>query len=91
MGRAESYVESYIIERVKAMGGTTRKVTYQGRSGSPDRWCFLPGGRLIIIEAKSKVGRLSAIQKSEIEDLKALGFSVFVVHTREEVDAALKA
>lgn len=89
MGRAEAHVEKYLVRRVEEMGGITRKVVYQGRKGSPDRWCFLPHGRLLIIECKSDVGKLSPGQVLEIDRLKQMGQQVHVVSTREEVDEAL--
>lgn len=89
MGRAENYVERYLIARVQELGGDTRKVVYQGRKGSPDRWCFLPGGKLVIVECKSSVGQLSRQQAREIEWLTEIGQKVYVAYTREQVDEIL--
>ena len=91
MGRSENKVESHIQVRTATAGGKTRKVIYQGQKGAPDQWCFLPGGRLLIIEAKATDGRLSQQQADEIEQLKALGFSAHVAYSKEEVDAIFDA
>lgn len=83
----EAPIEEHLIKRVAEAGGFTRKVVYQGRRGAPDRHCYLPGGRLLIVECKRpQGGELSALQVREIKKLAALGFEVHVVSTKEQVD-----
>lgn len=43
MSARESTVEDHLIERVKALGGHTRKVKWIGRNKAPDRRVMLPG------------------------------------------------
>lgn len=38
----ESTIEQYLVDRVKAMGGEVRKVSWIGRRGAPDRLVMLP-------------------------------------------------
>lgn len=90
MGAPEALVENYLCRRVEALGGFTRKVTYQGRRGSPDRWCFLPGGVLLIVECKAPGGRLSALQTVELATLTKQGFTAVSVFSRDEVDSLLE-
>lgn len=83
----EDVIEAHLIKRVEEAGGFTRKVIYQGRRGAPDRHCYLPGGRLVIVECKRpEGGELSALQVREIKRLKRLGFDVHVVDTKEQID-----
>ena len=83
----ESLIEKHLIATVKARGGFTRKVVYQGRKGAPDRWCFFPNGKLVIIELK-KLGEKPRIdQEVEIEKLREMGQRVFVVDCKEQIDA----
>lgn len=89
MGKPEAKVEQYVVAQVEQRGGTTRKVTYQGSRGSPDRWCFFKGGRLCMIECKADKGRVSAVQEQAIQMLRDYGFKVYVCRSREDVDAAL--
>lgn len=89
MGSAEAKVEKYLVEQVKRLGGEALKVTYQGRAGAPDRWCFIPGGILIIVETKAKGGRLSALQKKHLAWFTKMGFSAHCVYSREQVDEIL--
>lgn len=42
MTARESEVEAYFVERVKALGGYTRKVKWLGRNKAPDRRAGLP-------------------------------------------------
>ena len=90
MGRAEAPIERYLLDRVAEYGGITRKVVYQGRQGSPDRWCFFPGGILLIVECKSPSGEISRQQSAEIEVLRKLGQSVHVVNSKEAIDEMLE-
>lgn len=89
MGKPESHVEDYLRKRVQELGGRYRKVTYQGRRGAPDQWCFFPDGLLLIVECKSDAGELEPIQKHEIRTLRAMGQKVFVAYSRPEVDEIL--
>lgn len=38
----ESKIETYLVERVKELGGEVRKVRFIGRRGAPDRLVMLP-------------------------------------------------
>lgn len=88
----ESSVESYLVAQVKAHGGDTRKVTYQGRKGAPDRWCFFPGGRLLIVECKRpNKNKLDPLQEIEVNWLQGMGFRATWLNTKEQVDEVLKA
>lgn len=87
----ESAVEKYLCDRVREAGGFTRKVVYQGRKGAPDRHCYLPGGKLIIAECKRpEGGKLHPLQEAEINKLKAVGFEVHVINTKEQVDGLFR-
>ena len=90
MGRKENKVEAYLQKRVAERGGFTRKVTYQGRAGAPDQWCFFPGGRLLIVECKAEDGTLDALQAQEILQLLRYGFDARVAYAKEDVDLYLK-
>jgi hypothetical protein len=91
MGRKENKVEAYLQKRVAELGGFTRKVTYQGRAGAPDQWCFFPSGRLLIVECKAEDGKLDALQVQEIRQLQRYAFNAKVAYTKEEVDEYLRS
>lgn len=92
----ESDVEAYLVERVKALGGEIRKVTFIGHNGCPDRLVMLPNGRTLWIECKAP-GLAATFpsnpheraQAREHERLRAVGQQVFVVDSPEGVDEML--
>ena len=52
----EGKIVQYIIKKSKEAGGTTRKLSYEGRIGAPDRLVLLPG-IAFFIEAKRPEGQ----------------------------------
>jgi hypothetical protein len=90
MGRREAIVERYVQQRVKELGGFTRKVTYQGRSGAADQWCFMPNGLLIQIECKAPGEKPSAVQNEERRLMNAFNFNSYVADSKDAVDAIFK-
>ena len=84
-------MEAYLRRRVKELGGFHRKVVYQGRTGSPDDWCFFPDGQLIIVECKTTGEVPRPDQAKELKMLSASGFAATVADSYEAVDAALSA
>lgn len=42
MGKAEAHVETYLVKRIKAIGGKTRKARWIARKGCPDQRVMLP-------------------------------------------------
>ena len=87
MGRAEAKIEDYLIARVKALGGETRKVVYQGRKGAPDRMCVLPGGHIVFVECKRPGEKPDARQQEELAWLQRMGCHAISVDSKEKIDA----
>ena len=66
-------------------------VQYQGRKGAPDRWCFFPGNRLLIVECKRpKKNKLDPLQEVEVEWLQGMGFNAGWLNTKEQVDTVIR-
>ena len=76
MGKAESKIETHAVKKGEALGAEVRKVVYQGRKGSPDRWFFFPKGQLLIIELKRPGEKPDPLQKYEMNELRKKGFYV---------------
>lgn len=91
MGRREGPVEAYLTAQVAERRGFTRKVVYQGRTGSPDRWCLFPLGRILIVETKARDKPLKPDQLTECKLLRSLGCWVAKVDSREHVDLVLSS
>lgn len=79
MSVLESYIERQVVKAAEASGFMQRKIVYQNRAGSPDRWFFGPGGRLIIVEFKRPGEVPEPHQEREIARLRNLGFEVHVI------------
>lgn len=86
MGTAEAIVESYLVRRVKELGGVTRKLQYVGRNGAPDRMLLFPDGRIYFVECKRLGGKAKAHQLREMMELIDLGFIAATVDSKQAVD-----
>lgn len=74
------------MARAKERGGLAMKWA-AGQSGAPDRLVVMPGGRLLFVECKAPKGRLSPLQIRLHSILESLGHPVYVVASRESVEA----
>lgn len=93
----ESDIEAKLVRGVKALGGIAYKFISPGHPGVPDRLVVLPGGKVIFVELKTEIGRLSKVQLYECGQLEARGCEVavlyglnavkyFLMECREEMD-----
>lgn len=84
----EISVEDYFVKRVKRAGGVAIKIEPRGTTGWPDRFAFLPGRRLLIVELKRpKGGVISRKQKAIHRMLRKLGFDPVFACNHVEIDA----
>ena len=88
----EISVEQYLIDTVAVLGGMTYKFVVPGVRGYPDRIVKLPGVDAFLVELKKpKGGVVARLQKVRHEELRAVGWEVFVCKDRGEVDAVIRA
>ena len=96
----ERDIESYLVKRVKAMGGEVRKVQWIGRRGAPDRCVmmparedFLPGSVIdpetIWVELKAPGKKAESHQLREHERMREMGQRVEVIDSFAGVDELL--
>lgn len=83
----EKHIEAHLVARVKAMGGIAYKFTSPQRRSVPDRLVLLPGGVVQFVELKAPGKKPTDMQTREHEKLRALGFTVEVIDSKEGVDA----
>jgi hypothetical protein len=85
----ERAVEDHLVRRVKETGGEIRKVVWAGHKGAPDRLAGWPSNkRHALVELKKPKGKgPEAHQSREHAKLRSIGFEVWVIHTKEQVDA----
>ena len=79
----ESEIEKTLRDETKKLGGRAYKWVSPGNAGVPDRIVVFPGRPPIFVELKAEKGTLTALQKAQIETLKALGQDVRVVRGLE--------
>lgn len=74
----EKEIEKILVSEVKKLGGRAYKWVSPGNDGVPDRIVILPGKVPYFVELKTDKGRLSPLQKVQIERLEKMGQRVFV-------------
>lgn len=84
----ERDVERYMKERIEAEGGLCWKFTSPGMQGVPDRWCTLYGIQFFA-ELKRESGRLSKVQKYQIQQLHRQGVPVYAIWNKKQVQKML--
>ena len=92
MGKAESSVEDYLGNRVKATGGSIRKLKWIGRRGAADRlvWYKFPNCAFVEVKAPGKDIDWRSSQGREFRRMEADGWPCFVVSSHEQVDFVLE-
>jgi len=86
----ESHIERRMGEMVTRRGGLYYKFVSPGQPGVPDRIIVVPGGQCVFVELKTEVGRLSNIQKWQIERMKKMGLDVRKVSGWEQARALVE-
>jgi hypothetical protein len=86
----ESVIEKYLIKRIKALKGETRKVKWINRRGAPDRLVWVPGWpRSKMSEMKRPGKDLEPHQRREHVRLKRMGIECCKLNSIEDVDRFL--
>jgi hypothetical protein len=87
----ENVIEAYLRDRVKTIGGKAYKFISPGNSGVPDRLVLLPGGKSIFIELKASGKVPTTIQIQQHRKIRALGFTVLIIDSKEKVDEFIRS
>jgi hypothetical protein len=84
----EKIAEQYLLENVEKRGGLCPKFIDPSRRGAPDRMVLLPGRQVYFVEMKrAKLGKLASHQERYHDSLRAVGQRVWVLWSKEDVDA----
>ncbi len=86
----EKAVEDHLVRMVKKQGGLAIKIIPVSMSGFPDRIVLLPGAKFFPVELKRPGQKPRKLQGAVHRILAQLGFSVYVLDTKEAVTAAVK-
>lgn len=82
----EKQVEEYLTRKVRERGGLSRKWSSPSHRGVPDRIIILPTSGVWFVEVKTSTGKLTELQKRELNTLKSHGAQTAVVYGKEGVD-----
>lgn len=80
----ERDLEKYLKERIKELGGATRKVKWPGINGAPDRFILYRGGHWV--ELKITGEKPSARQQQEHKIMSKHCIPVYVIDSYESAD-----
>lgn len=85
----EKVVEEALVKAVKCRGGLALKLTSSSWVGIPDRLVLLPQGSLGFVEVKAPGKVPRPLQVRRLEQLKNLGFKVYVLDSLEKIEGVL--
>ena len=75
----EKVIEQKLCREVRRCGGLALKFVSPGFNGMPDRLLLFYGGRVAFCEVKAPGGKPRPLQVHRMEQLREMGFKVFVV------------
>lgn len=85
----EKEVEAALVKAAKKRNGVALKFVSPGLSGVPDRLVLLPDGKIGFIELKAPGKKMRLLQEKRKSQLERLGFLVFCLDNKEEVEVML--
>ena len=81
----ERFIEQKLVARVRREGGLCPKFVSPGSDGWPDRLVLMPGGKIAFVELKATGEKPRPLQVHRMEQLRDLGFKVFVIDGVERI------
>lgn len=75
----EREIEQCMVKEVKKRGGLCYKFVSPNNPGVPDRIVITPTGRVIFVELKTEIGRLSRIQQWQRGEIQKRGADIRVI------------
>ena len=85
----EKTLERMLVRAVKNMGGLALKFVSPGMAGVPDRLVLLPDGKMAFAEMKAPGQKPRPLQGLRHEQLRDLGFRVYVIDGKEQIGGML--
>lgn len=86
----ESTIENYFRKQViRHLKGLPLKLTSPSMNGLPDRIVLLPGGKIFFVELKDRGKKARPLQLVVHGILQRLGFKVYVIDSKEQVDEVI--
>ncbi len=85
----EKVIETKINQAVRHSGGLALKFVSPGFNGVPDRLLLFDGGRAAFAEVKAPGQKPRPLQVHRMEQLRRLGFKVFVIDDTEQIGGVI--
>lgn len=86
----ESEIEKILVDGIRKLGGRAFKWVSPGNDGVPDRIVVLPEYPAIFVEMKTVTGKLTSLQRVQIERLHKMGQDVRVLYGEKETQTFLE-
>ena len=86
----EKDLERKLVKAVRDSGGLDLKFISPNLNGVPDRLLLFPGGRAAFAEVKAPGEKPRPLQVHRIEQLRGLGFRVYVVDREEKIGEMIR-
>ena len=86
----ESEIEKILVDEIRKLGGRAFKWVSPGNDGVPDRIVVLPGYPAIFVEMKTVTGKLTSLQRIQIDRLQKMGQDVRVLYGEKETRTFLE-
>ena len=87
----EKVVEQRLIRDVRRSGGLALKFVSPGFNGVPDRLLLFDGGKIAFVEVKAPGQKPRLLQVHRIDQLRKLGFRVYVIDDVNQIELMLDA
>ena len=91
IAESEKVLEKKLVKRIKEAKGKCVKLSSQFNTGLPDRMILLPKGHIFYCELKSTCKKPTKMQEILHNEIRSLGFKVYVVDSTEGLSEMLKA
>lgn len=85
----EKVIESKLNQAVRRHGGLALKFVSPGFNGVPDRLILMTGGIAAFAEVKAPGLKPRVLQVRRMEQLRELGFKVFVIDNAEQIGGVI--
>lgn len=85
----EKILEQKLVKKVKSLGGLCLKFVSPGCSGIPDRLVLIAFGKVAFVEVKAKGKKPRPLQIKIMNEIKNLGFKVFVFDDGNQIGGIL--
>lgn len=81
----EAFLEQKLVQAVQERGGQAFKFVSPGAAGVPDRLLLFPRKKIAFCEVKAPGKKLRPLQSYRINQLRRMGFRVYVVDSEEQI------